>query len=108
MEQDCSACRPHKGQKSLLVAGISLNDIASLSNEQLLDKVVKKLSEIKDPVTRNALAMDVFGKAAKNINWSQMGAELDQAKEKYKDAEVAIKAIGGAADDTQKIYKTFT
>lgn len=104
---DSAAEGSKQAQKSFERIGISLNDIASLSNEQLLDKVVKKLSEIKDPVTRNALAMDVFGKAAKNINWSQMGAELDQAKEKYKDAEIAIKAIGDAADDTQKIYKTF-
>jgi len=96
-----------QAQKSFERLGISLSDIANLSNEQLLDKVIKKLSEIKDPVARNALAMETLGKAAKNINWAQMGEELANAKEKYKDAEAGIRAMGDAADSTQRIYKTF-
>lgn len=96
-----------QAQKSFERLGISLNDIANLSNEQLLDKVIKKLSEIKDPVARNALAMETLGKAAKNINWAQISEELANAKEKYKEAEAGIRAMGDAADSTQRIYKTF-
>jgi deoxyxylulose-5-phosphate synthase len=45
-------------QKTFERLGISLSEIANSTNEQLLDKVVQKLASMKDPITRNALAME--------------------------------------------------
>lgn len=94
-------------QDAFSKVGIGLNDIASLSTEQILDKVIKRLAEMKDITMRNALASEIFGRAAKNVNWNQIGGDLDKLKEKYRDSEEAIKAIGVAADAAQGIYKTF-
>lgn len=96
-----------QAQDAFKKVGVSLNDLANLTTEQLLDKVVKSLADMKDPVTRNAVAMEILGKAAKNINWSQMADDIEKNKGKYLEAEAAIKALGEAADATQKIYKEF-
>lgn len=63
-------------QKTFERLGVSLSDIANSTNEQLLDKVVKKLAEMKDPITRNALAMEAFSKAGKGIVWEQFVQQL--------------------------------
>ena len=103
-----SAAQGGKGaQDAFRRVGISLADLANLDTEQMLDKVLKNLAAMPDIATRNALAMEVFGKSAKNINWSQMAGDLDKLKEKYKESEAAIKAIGEAADATQGIFKYF-
>lgn len=102
-----SAAQGNEGaQKSFERLGISLKDIANMTNEQLLDKVVKKLSEIADPVTRNALAMEMFSKAGKNINWKQMEEAIEANRKKYKEYEEGIRAAGDAADMVAMIFKT--
>lgn len=56
-------------QRAFSKVGISLDQIAKLSTEDLFKKAVQGLSEIEDPLTRNAMAMDMFGKAAKGVDF---------------------------------------
>ena len=93
-------------QKSFQRLGVSLADIASMTNEQLLDKVVKKLAQMNDPITRNALAMEMFSKAGKNINWKQMEEAIESNRKKYKEYEEGIRAAGDAADMLDTLFKT--
>jgi hypothetical protein len=43
--------------------GISISEIASSSNEQLLRRVVGELAKMEDVTKRNAIAADLFSKA---------------------------------------------
>jgi lambda family phage tail tape measure protein len=84
--------------------GISTRDIGFLSNQQLLDKAFSGLSKIEDVTTRNALATELFGKAAKSVDFTQMSKNAEDLAGHYKDQEAAIKA---AADAAQKMKSLF-
>lgn len=94
-------------QQSFAKVGISLNDIATMDTDEMLTKVIQRLSTMQDVVMRNAIATEFFGKAAKNVNWKQMGADIEGLKEKYKENEAGIKAMATAADAAEQIFKTF-
>jgi len=86
--------------------GITLKEIASSSNEELLKRVVGALAKIEDPVKRNAIAMDLFSKAGKNISWASFSAELETATTRFKDSEAGIKAMAETADMLNIIWTT--
>ena len=94
-------------QDSFKKVGISLNDIATMDTDEMLSKVIKNLSTMPDVVMRNTIATEIFGKAARNINWKQMGADIEGLKEKYKENEAGIKAMADSVDAAEKIFKTF-
>lgn len=82
-------------QKAFSKVGISLDGIAKLSTEDLFKKAVQGIAEIEDPLTRNAAAMEMFGKAAKGVDF----VGLAEGMEKGKGAtEEQAKAIQDAAD----------
>lgn len=86
--------------------GISIAEIASSSNEQLLRRVVEQLAKMDDVVKRNALAAQLFSKAGKNITWSQFQEELQSATERFKSSEEGIRAMADAADSLNIIWTT--
>jgi lambda family phage tail tape measure protein len=86
--------------------GISISEIASSSNEQLLRRVVAQLATMEDVVKRNAIAAQLFSKAGKNITWTQFQEELNAATERFKDSEVGIRAMADAADSLNIIWTT--
>ncbi len=86
--------------------GISLKEIASSSNEELLRRVSNALAKIEDPIKRNAIAMDLFSKAGKNISWSAFSSELENATTRFKDSEAGIKAMAETADNLNIIWTT--
>lgn len=103
---DNAAQGNEEAQKTFQRLGVSLSDIANSTNEQLLDKVVQKLASMTDPITRNALAMEVFSKAGKNISWNQFAQQLDESRRKYEENEAGIRAMADAADNLQLIMKS--
>ena len=58
-----------EAQKTIQGLGVTFEDLGKLSIDQLQNKVVKSLAAIEDPITRNAKAMEVFGKAAKGVDF---------------------------------------
>lgn len=86
--------------------GISIGEIASSSNEQLLRRVVEQLAKMDDVVKRNAIAAQLFSKAGKNITWSQFQEELNTATERFKSSEEGIRAMADAADNLNIIWTT--
>lgn len=87
--------------------GIGLNDIAKLSNEDLMRKVLDQLNKIPDAITRNALAAQFFSKAIKGVDIKNLNKELEELKGKYEESEAGLYALGEAADNVQKIWKMF-
>ena len=75
-------------QKSFAEAGISLDDLAKLSAEDLFKKTIEGLDKIPDTITRNAKGFEILGKSIKNVDLKGLnqgmkdseGIAVDQAK----------------------------
>lgn len=85
---DSAASGSDDAQKAFTQIGISLKDLGKLSTEDLFGKAIQSIAAIEDPLTRNAKAMDMFGKAAKGVDFVALadgmktgaGATAEQAK----------------------------
>lgn len=84
--------------------GISIDEIASSSTEQLLRRVAEELAKVEDATTRNAIAREIFSKAGMNISWDQFNQALQEQTARFKDAEGSIRAMGEAADMVTVIW----
>lgn len=93
-----------KLRDSFKAIGISTKDLSILTNEQLLKKAYTGLSQVDDVVRRNALAMELFGKAARGVDFANFAKNAEEVAGHYKDQEQAIKA---AADAAQKVEELF-
>ena len=92
-----------EAQKSFDKAGISLKDLSDLSTEDLFQKTIKGLADINDPLTRNAKAMDIFGKAAKGVDFVGLADGMSTAKDS---TQAQAKAIQDAADAYDMLAQT--
>lgn len=91
-----------KSRESFAKLGISLKDLGTLDETQLFEKSLAGLNAIPDVVTRNALAMELFGKAAKNVNIKGVADSYFNNAKNFDDAEKAFKDIGDAVDMLDK------
>jgi lambda family phage tail tape measure protein len=89
---------------SFAAVGVSIKDIARLSQDELQNKTLRGLAQIDDQVRRNSLAFELFGKAAKNVNFQAMAGSVDQAAGAY---DKQAKAIRAAADAVGKLELLF-
>lgn len=90
-----------EAQKTFAKLGISLKDLGQLSSRELFDKTIRALSEIEDPITRNAKAMDVLGKAAKGVDLNSL---FEQMRDGASIADEQAKAI----EDAAEVYDVIT
>lgn len=95
---DEAATGSDKAQKAFLKIGVSIKDLKTLSPQDLFEKTVKSLAGIEDTTKRNAMAMDMFGRAIKGVDIKGLAESLDQNKDSFKDAEDAFRRIGLAYD----------
>jgi len=63
-------------QVQLAKVGVSLQDLASLSNEDIFKKTIDGLAKIEDAATRNALAVKLLGKNFKDIDVRQVASGM--------------------------------
>jgi lambda family phage tail tape measure protein len=63
-------------QKTFKTLGVSLDDLRKMNIDELFTKTVNSLSNMSDPLTRNAKAMELFGKAAKGVDFVALNEEL--------------------------------
>ena len=97
---DGAAQGSDKLRDSFAAVGISIKDIATLTQEELQNKALRGLAKVDDQVRRNALGFELFGKAAKGVNFSAMADNADNAAGGF---EKQAEAIRAAADAAQKI-----
>ena len=93
-----------KAQKAFLSVGVSLKDLKTLSPDELFQKTIKSLAGIEDPIKRNALAMDMFGRAIRGVDIKGMAEEFEKIKSKFAGAEVAFKSIGNSVDRLDRFF----
>ena len=96
-----------KAQKAFARIGVSIKDLKTLSPEQLFEKTVQSLANIQDATTRNALAMDMFGKAIKGVDIRGLAQEMDSSRGSFKDTEEAFLRINAAIDKLDRFWTKF-
>jgi lambda family phage tail tape measure protein len=82
-------------QQTMSRLGVTLKDVGNLSIEELQNKLVRSLANVEDPITRNAMAMEVFGKAAKGVDFVGMADSLAETSTL---ADEQAKAFQDASD----------
>ena len=95
---DEAAGGSEQAQKTAKMLGVSLQDLGKLSEEELLNKVVKNLGSMEDSVTRNAKAMDVFGKAAKGVDFVSLAEDMGKANKLADEQAIGIQQAADSYD----------
>lgn len=95
-------------QKAFAKVGITLNDLAKLDATALFDKTVVALARIEDPIQRNALAMQMFGKAAKGVDWTGMADNVEENRQAYEKYAESIAKAAELNDKLEQTTKQFT
>ena len=101
---DEAAQGSEKAQKAFLSIGVSLKDLRTLAPQELFEKTVKSLSAVEDTTRRNALAMDMFGRAMRGIDIKGFADDLDKTKNKFSESDEAFKKIGVSVDRLDKLF----
>jgi hypothetical protein len=101
---DEAAQGSEKAQKAFLSIGVSLKDLRTLAPQELFEKTVKSLSAVEDTTRRNALAMDMFGRAMRGIDIKGFADDLDKTKNKFAESDEAFKKIGVSVDRLDKLF----
>jgi len=94
-----------KAQTAFAELGITLNDLKTLSEEDLLSKALTGFDNIADKSREAAIKMDIFGKSFKTVDPRQMSNALKDAAgsgDKY------AQSIKQAADLNDKMAKAMT
>ena len=78
--------------------GVSLNDLAKLSPDKLFDKTLYSIAALQDPITRNAAAMEMFGRAAKGVDFVGLASGTQVARDKFKAYAAAVEEAGRLHD----------
>lgn len=87
-----------QAQTTAKTLGLSLQDLGKLSEEELLNKVVKNLGSMEDSVTRNAKAMDVFGKAAKGVDFVSLAEDMGKSNKLTDEQAIGVQQAADAYD----------
>jgi hypothetical protein len=93
-----------KAQKAFLSIGVSLKDLRTLAPQELFEKTVKSLANVEDTTKRNALAMDMFGRAIKGVDIKGMADEFEKTKNQFKESEETFKSIGNSVDRLDRFF----
>lgn len=95
---DEAASGSEQAQKTAKSLGVTLQDLGKLSQEELLNKVVKNIAAIDDPITRSAKSFEIFTKAAKGVDMVGFAEKMAQANPLIAEQEKAIKAAADTYD----------
>ncbi len=94
MYVDKAATGTFEAQKNFAKLGISLKDIGTLSMDKIFAKTVESIAQINDPVTRNAKAIEMFGKAAKGVDMIGFAEEMANAAKVSQETAKGIEQAG--------------
>jgi len=85
-------------QKTFAKLGLSLDDLRKMDMDSMFNKAVQSLAEMTDPITRNAKAMELFGKAAKGVDFVALNDELKAGAGASDEQARGIEAAAAAYD----------
>lgn len=82
------------GSDAFKQLGISQQEIANLSQEELFNKTISALQNVEDETTRTALASKVLGRGA-----TELGALFNMSSEETEGLRQQVHALGGVMSD---------
>jgi lambda family phage tail tape measure protein len=83
--------------------GVSIDDLGKLSNSALKDKLLDSLAKIKDPLERNALAFQIFGKAITGVDIAKFAEDQRKNRDELEKYAPALNTAGDAWDHLHEI-----
>jgi lambda family phage tail tape measure protein len=109
---DEAANGSQKMQDAFAKAGVSLNDLAKLSVEELLQKTTEGLSKVGDKATQTGIKMDLFGKGMRSVDMNGFNIQMSQSVQEFQKYENAIRIAAELNDKlaqkSQMISLSFT
>jgi hypothetical protein len=91
-----------EAQKKLSQMGVSLKDIATLSQQQLFDKALQGSAKTVDSLTRQANAYAVFGKAMKGVDVKGLNEDFNASNSILDEQAEKIQKGAEAWDEIKK------
>jgi phage-related minor tail protein len=96
---DKAADGSFEAQKTLQGLGVSLQDLKTLSIDELFKKAASGLSQMDDTLTRNAKSVEVFGRAMKGVDVKDFSEQVNKVTTAdLKRHEEGLKAAADAYD----------
>lgn len=83
--------------------GITLKDLETLDQQQLFDKTMSALGKMPDQISRNAMAMDLFGKSMKGVDIKGLDVEFQRLNGTMAASDEKFAMIGDAMDDLDRL-----
>jgi lambda family phage tail tape measure protein len=93
-----------KAEETFAKLGVSISDIKQLNPDELFRKTLNSIAAIENPITRNATAMEIFGKAIKGADIKGMNDDLAKTKGAFEGTGKAFKEAGEAFDILDRIF----
>ena len=93
-----------KAQKAFISIGVSLKDLRTLAPQELFEKTIKSLAGVEDTAKRNALAMDMFGRAIRGVDIKGMADEFEKTKNQFAGSDEIFKSMGNSVDRLDRIF----
>jgi lambda family phage tail tape measure protein len=87
-----------EAQETFARIGVSLKDLANKDMTALFDQTVMSLGRMDDAISRNAVAMSIFGKAAKGVDFVGLSEGTAEAREQFAKYAEAVKTAGELHD----------
>ena len=97
-----------KAQESFARLGVTLKDLQTMSEQDLFDKTVKGLANMKDSAERNGLAFQTLGKAIRGVDLIGLANTLKESKgsmDKYANAIEQAHALSEKLNETTRTMK---
>jgi lambda family phage tail tape measure protein len=92
-------------QKTMSRLGVSLKEIGTLTIDELQNKFLVALQNIEDPITRNAMAMEIFGKAAKGVDFAEMANSIQNSTDVTRQQAAAIQKAADVVAVFEKSWR---
>jgi len=85
--------------------GVTLDDVARLTDEELFQKTIDGLDAMKDGTEKTAVSMKIMGKAARDIDFDTFNENLKTSGEEAAEAARLIDKAGEAADVLEDLFR---
>lgn len=89
-------------QNAFKAVGVTLDDLRTMSVEQLFYKSVDGLTKISDSATKAGTKMDLFGKAMRSVDVNGFNEELKEGTQEFDSYAQGIKEAAELADKLEK------
>lgn len=92
-------------QSAFAKVGISLNDLRTLSEEDILRKTISGLSELNSKATQSSLAMRLFGESFKGVDIAGLNTGIDGFIQGAGSSATAVDAAGRASQNFKNVVQ---